>query len=82
MYAWRMVGWRGVVSGPLPDFDGDAVGVWRMEKWQRLTMTPQCEMVNGVLLVFSFTDQELTVFFPSSGFESNPQDRLKRSPRL
>ena len=28
------------------------VVVWRMEKWQRLTVGPQREMVDGVLLVF------------------------------
>ena len=52
------------------------------KKWQRLTMGPQREMVNGVLLVCSFSDRELTVFLPSSGIESNPQDRVKRFPRL
>ena len=78
MCVWRMVGWRGMVSGPVPKSDMDAVGVWRMEKWQLLTMG----LVNGVLFVFSFSDLELTVFLPSSGKESNPQDRLKRVPRL
>ena len=37
------------------------------------------EMVNGV---FSCFDQELTVFLPSSGIESNPQDRVKRFTHL
>ena len=65
--------WVGAVwfFGPVPKSDRDAIGVWRMEKWQRLTMGPQREMVNGVLLVFSFSDRELTVFLPSSGTEFN-----------
>ena len=54
MYAWRMVGWRDMVFGPVPKSDGDALGVSRMETWQRLTMGPQREVVNGVLLVFFF----------------------------
>ena len=47
----------------------------------RLTMVSQREMMNGVELVY-LSDQELTVFLPSSGAESNPQDRVKRFPRL
>ena len=81
MYAWRL-GWRGTFFGPVPKSDGDAIGVWRMEKWQRLTVGPRREMVNGVWLVFSFSDQELTVFLPASGVESNKQVRVKRFPRL
>ena len=81
MCAWRMVGWRGMFFGPVPKSWAD--GCWyRMEKWQRLAMGLQREMVNGVLLVFSFSDQELTVLLPSSGKESNPHYREKRFPRL
>ena len=44
MFAWWMVGLRGMVFGSVPKSDGEAVGAWRMEKWQRLTMGPQREM--------------------------------------
>ena len=56
-----------------------------MKKWQRLTMGSQHEMMYGFCVrrfSFFFSDQELTVVLPSSGVESNPQNRVKRFPRL
>ena len=47
----------------------------------RIAMGSQREVMNGVLSVFH-SDLELTVFLPSSGKESNPQDRVKRLPRF
>ena len=66
MYAWRMVGWRGMVFGPVPKSDEDAIGVWRMEKWQRLTLRRQREMVDGVLLVFLFLIRSSQYSFPQA----------------
>ena len=83
MCVWRMVGWRGMVFfWTCAEIRCGRYWFWRMEKWQRLTMGSQREMMNEVFVSFVFSDQELTVFLPSSGIESNPQDRVKRFPRL
>ena len=51
-----------MVSGPVPKSDGDAIGVWRVEKWQRLTMGP----VNAVLFLFLFLIRSSQYSFPQA----------------
>ena len=83
MYEWRMVGWRGMFFFFLVDPCRNPMGtLFCVGGWQRLTMGSQREMMNGVFVSFFFSDQELTVVLPSSGKESNPQDLVKRFPRL